>query len=109
MELLAMRRRARDLRGSWTRLATLRGATVIAAIAAASSALAQDAAPPAVAPDNVVANATLPRDLSAWGMYMSADPVVKAVLIGLAFASVVTWTVWLAKTIEIIIAKRRVA
>jgi biopolymer transport protein ExbB len=34
--------------------------------------------------------------------------VVKAVLIGLAFASVVTWTVWLAKTIEIMLAKRRV-
>ena len=41
-------------------------------------------------------------------MYLSADPVVKAVLIGLAFASVITWTVWLAKTIEIFFAKRRV-
>ena len=50
----------------------------------------------------------LPRDLSPWGMYLSADPVVKAVLIGLAFASVITWTVWLAKTIEIFFAKRRV-
>jgi len=28
---------------------------------------------------------------------------VKAVLIGLAFASIVTWTVWLAKTIEIVL------
>ena len=63
---------------------------------------------PALAQDNVVATATLPRDLSPWGMYVSADPVVKAVLIGLAFASVVTWTVWLAKTIEIFFAKRRV-
>jgi biopolymer transport protein ExbB len=33
---------------------------------------------------------------------------VKAVLLGLAFASVVTWTVWLAKTIELIWARRRV-
>ena len=33
----------------------------------------------------------------------------KVVLMGLAFASVVTWTVWLAKTIEIFFAKRRVA
>jgi biopolymer transport protein ExbB len=63
---------------------------------------------PAVAQDNVIATATLPRDLSPWGMYLNADPVVKAVLIGLAFASVVTWTVWLAKTIEISFAKRRV-
>ena len=63
---------------------------------------------PALAQDNVLATATLPRDLSPWGMYINADPVVKAVLIGLAFASLVTWTVWLAKTIEIVICKRRV-
>jgi biopolymer transport protein ExbB len=50
----------------------------------------------------------LPRDLTPWGMFMNADEVVKAVLIGLAFASVVTWTVWLAKTVEIVFAKRRV-
>jgi biopolymer transport protein ExbB len=62
---------------------------------------------PALAQDNVVATATLPRDLSPWGMYLNADPVVKAVLIGLAFASIVTWTVWLAKSIEIFFAKRR--
>jgi biopolymer transport protein ExbB len=62
----------------------------------------------ALAQDNIVATATLPRDLSPWGMYLNADPVVKAVLIGLAFASLVTWTVWLAKTIEIVICKRRV-
>ncbi|MFL6833389.1 MAG: MotA/TolQ/ExbB proton channel family protein [Xanthobacteraceae bacterium] len=41
-------------------------------------------------------------------MYLNADPVVKAVLIGLAFASIVTWTMWLAKSIEIFFAKRRV-
>ena len=63
--------------------------------------LAWLAAPvPALAQDNMVATATLPRDLSPWGMYLNADPVVKAVLIGLAFASIVTWTVWLAKTIK---------
>ena len=33
-------------------------------------------------------------------MFMNADIVVKAVMVGLAFASLVTWTVWLAKTIE---------
>ena len=41
-------------------------------------------------------------------MFLSADPLVKAVLIGLAFASVVTWTVWLAKTVELVMARRRV-
>ncbi|MGX1347438.1 biopolymer transport protein ExbB [Bradyrhizobium elkanii] len=45
--------------------------------------------------------ALLPRNLSPWGMFESADIVVKAVMVGLAFASLVTWTVWLAKTIEI--------
>src|SRR5687767_10675327 len=52
-------------------------------------------------------NAMLPRDLSPWGMFMQADWVVKAVMIGLAFASVVTWTVWLAKTLELAAARRR--
>jgi biopolymer transport protein ExbB len=52
--------------------------------------------------------AELPRDLSPWGMFVSADPLVKAVLVGLTFASVVTWTVWLAKTIELMVARRRV-
>jgi biopolymer transport protein ExbB len=75
-------------------------ALTAASIAAPVSALAQQ--------DNILATATLPRDLSPWGMYINADPVVKAVLIGLAFASLVTWTVWLAKTIEIVICKRRV-
>ena len=76
------------------------GATVLIAwLGEPSASLAQD---------NVVATATLPRDLSPWGMYLNADPVVKAVLIGLVFASIVTWTVWLAKTIEIFFAKRRV-
>ena len=55
---------------------------------------------PALAQDNVVATATLPRDLSVWGMFVNANPVVQAVMIGLVFASVVTWTVWLAKLME---------
>jgi biopolymer transport protein ExbB len=62
---------------------------------------------PALAQDNVVGTAMLPRDLSVKGMFLNADPVVKAVMIGLVFASVVTWTVWLAKSIEIFLAKRR--
>ncbi len=51
--------------------------------------------------------ATLPRDLSPWGMFLTANPVVKAVLIGLLFASIVTWTVWLAKSIELMTMKRK--
>jgi biopolymer transport protein ExbB len=40
-------------------------------------------------------------------MFLNADIVVKIVIIGLAFASVVTWTVWLAKGLELVWAKRR--
>ena len=62
----------------------------------------------ALAQDAVVGKAALPRDLTPWCMFVNADEVVKAVLIGLAFASVVTWTVCLAKSVEIVFAKRRV-
>src|SRR5512140_1320876 len=51
--------------------------------------------------DAATAEALLPRNLSPWGMFLNADIVVKAVMIGLAFASLVTWTVWLAKTLEL--------
>ena len=40
-------------------------------------------------------------------MFMAADIVVKAVMIGLAFASVLTWTIWFAKAIELMVARRR--
>jgi len=50
---------------------------------------------------------TLPRDLSPWGMFMAADIIVKAVMLGLAFASVLTWTIWFAKAIELMSARRR--
>jgi biopolymer transport protein ExbB len=39
-------------------------------------------------------------------MFLNADIVVKAVIVGLAFASLVTWTVWLAKTVELRRAKK---
>ncbi|BAT61416.1 biopolymer transport protein ExbB [Variibacter gotjawalensis] len=49
--------------------------------------------------------AVLPHELTPWGMFMAADLVVKAVMIGLAFASLLTWTVWLAKGIELYSAR----
>jgi biopolymer transport protein ExbB len=54
-----------------------------------------------------VPDSLLPRNLSPWGMFLHADIVVKAVMVGLAFASLVTWTIWLAKTIELRIARSR--
>lgn len=52
------------------------------------------------APETAV-GPVLPHDLSAWGMFMQADWVVKAVMIGLALASIATWTVLVAKTREL--------
>ena len=72
----------------------------------ATAAFAQDT-PSDSTTAPVIGAAALPHDLSPWGMFLSADVVVKAVMIGLAIASVVTWTVWLAKTIEIAMAKRK--
>ncbi|MEA2890566.1 MAG: biopolymer transport protein ExbB, partial [Bradyrhizobium sp.] len=39
------------------------------------------------------------RELSPWSMFLSADILVKAVMIGLAFASLLTWTIFIAKMI----------
>jgi biopolymer transport protein ExbB len=47
----------------------------------------------------------VPRDLSPWSMFLSADVIVKAVMIGLAFASLATWTIFIAKTIELSVAR----
>ncbi|WP_371345332.1 tonB-system energizer ExbB [Ancylobacter sp. IITR112] len=81
-----------------------------AASSAASGEVPADPATGALplAPDeDPTVAAQLPHDLSPWGMFMAADWVVKAVMIGLAFASVVTWTVWLAKSLELMFAKGR--
>jgi biopolymer transport protein ExbB len=48
-----------------------------------------------------IGRAQLPQDLSPWGMFLNADLVVKAVIVGLAIASLVTWTVFVAKSLEL--------
>jgi biopolymer transport protein ExbB len=84
-------------------------AAVVPLLLVAGMALAQAPLPEPAAPaEPVIGTALLPRDLSPWGMFKNADVVVQAVLIGLVFASVVTWTIWLAKSIELIAARRRV-
>jgi biopolymer transport protein ExbB len=47
------------------------------------------------------------HELSPWSMFLAADILVKAVMIGLAFASLVTWTICIAKTIELSLARRK--
>src|SRR3954447_12841493 len=80
----------------------LRDASALAMLCAAAQPAASFAA---------TDTALLPRNLSPWGMFVNADIVVKAVMVGLALASLATWTVWLAKTIElrraVTVAKRR--
>jgi biopolymer transport protein ExbB len=87
-----------------------------AATAPSATPVPQTAAPTASAPTPPQAAApapqpsvtlSLPKDLSPWGMFMAADIIVKAVMIGLAFASVLTWTIWFAKAIELMLARRR--
>jgi biopolymer transport protein ExbB len=84
---------------------------------AASAPTAAPAAPAANAPEMSTPNAPpsaeaapapatfggaqMAEDLSPWGMFLNADIIVKIVMIGLAIASFVTWTVWLAKTFEL--------
>jgi biopolymer transport protein ExbB len=60
-----------------------------------------DAGKPAARPVSL----QVPRELSPWSMFMTADIVVKVVMIGLAFASLMTWTIFIAKTIELSVAK----
>jgi biopolymer transport protein ExbB len=57
----------------------------------------------------LASTARMPRELSPWSMFMSADVLVKAVMISLAFASLVTWTIFLGKTLQLFLARRRVA
>ncbi len=73
--------------------------------APAAAPPAEAAKPPPGITDALLASA-LPRDLSPWGMFLNAVLPVKLVMVGLAFASLATWTVWLSKTLELWNAKR---
>ena len=74
-----------------------------------------DAAPVAASPtepapepvDAGTGSSLVPHDLSPYGMFMHADIIVKVVMVGLAFASLVTWTILLVKTFELLAARRR--
>ncbi|WP_010225910.1 tonB-system energizer ExbB [Pseudomonas donghuensis] len=102
--------------------ATPAAAVAPAAPGAEQAAATDSAAAPAPAPiDGQVANPAdesvealvedtslgMAHDLSPWGMYKNADIVVKIVMIGLAIASIITWTIWIAKGFELLGAKRR--
>jgi biopolymer transport protein ExbB len=81
-----------------------------AAPAAAAEAAAPAAAPSNVTPDNAARSSislAIPHELSPWSMFLAADIIVKVVMIGLAFASLVTWTIFIAKTMELSVARRK--
>lgn len=73
--------------------------------AAAPSAMAPTPDQAAKAAKPVAAPAI--HDLSPWSMFKNADIIVQAVMLGLAFASLVTWTVAIAKTLELSWSMRR--
>ncbi len=90
--------------------------TAAAPVQAPAPVVAVQPAPPAAANATVTpaddgrspkSSAVVLRELSPWSMFMSADILVKAVMIGLAFASLVTWTVFIAKMIELSVVQSR--
>jgi biopolymer transport protein ExbB len=92
------------------------------------AAMSNAAAPSAAAPNAVDAPVAVPsaaeanadgsraprslttglHELSPWTMFMNADILVKAVMIGLALASLSTWTILIAKSIEFSVLRRKV-
>jgi biopolymer transport protein ExbB len=76
-----------------------------------TAASAQPASPASEAvtpaPRSLKSETTSLRELSPWSMFLNADILVKAVMIGLAFASLVTWTIFMAKMIELAVARRK--
>jgi biopolymer transport protein ExbB len=80
--------------------------TSLQSTTAIPSGPAKAAVEPKAEPGGVPAE-LLPRDLSPWEMFLSAAVVVKAVMLLLVLASVLTWTVCLSKSLELTQAKRK--
>src|SRR6202167_2003720 len=99
--------------GRPARIMALILACILALPAFGPAALAQnqsEATPQSTATDTAqptIGGTLLPHDLSPLGMFVHADIVVKGVIIGLAFASLVTWTAFVAKSLELQTARRR--
>jgi biopolymer transport protein ExbB len=78
------------------------------AAAAAPAAPSDAAATPAEREGKLLkAAAAELKELSPWSMFKSADVLVKAVMLGLAFASLVTWTIFIAKMLELAVVQRK--
>ena len=79
----------------------------VAAQPAATPAASDATATPADGSRSLKSTTVALRELSPWSMFVSADILVKAVMIGLAFASLVTWTIFIAKMIELSLIQRK--
>jgi biopolymer transport protein ExbB len=82
----------------------------VAAAPVAPAPIAADASEPSAEGNNaksLKSTVAALHELSPWSMFMSADIIVKAVMIGLAFASLVTWTVFIAKMIELSVVQTK--
>jgi len=71
--------------------------------------LGPDAAAAQGAPVDDALKSDVALGQSALEEFLAADIVVKAVMVGLVFASILTWTIWFAKAIELLAARRRMA
>ena len=91
--------------------ATVAAAPASPAPAAIDPTSSEEAVAPAGEEPHIIAEEAnslgMAHDLSPWGMYQNADIIVKLVMIGLAIASIITWTIWIAKGFEVLGAKRR--
>jgi biopolymer transport protein ExbB len=87
--------------------APVQAAAPAAAVQPASAAEAEVTPAPADGVRSLKSTAVALRELSPWSMFLSADILVKAVMIGLAFASLVTWTIFVAKMIELSVVQRK--
>lgn len=129
--MTAFRSKARPGAGLLTRI--LRGLAAALVIIGLNAAAAPPTTPPAMtasqsavqgaampAGQTAIADTTMPAptagrdiapqpqmDLSVWGMYQHADRVVKTVIVGLLIASIITWTLFFGKSVELTSAKRR--
>jgi len=83
-------------------VAPVRAGEADPSIAPAATAADMDSTPKSLKPLSGV-----PHELSPWSMFLSADILVKVVLSGLVFASLITWTVFIGKTIELSVVRRK--
>ncbi len=111
-DVVATPPRERRPKGSVPPGSSARGAIIgVMACLAIGTGVAQSGVPlstPSANATGGTGSLQLPHDLSAVGMFLHADLVVQAVMVGLALASVLTWVILVAKVLELAAARARV-